>query len=80
MAKALPGSLVNIYYDSPVDIAPGDALKTPSGRTYIIADIRIQKRGKHVGRKHLKCVVSDGAMAYSGATHPIYWYPRKKRK
>ena len=72
MSKAPPGALVSIYYDSPREIAPGDALQAPSGRTYIIAGIRIQKRGKHIGRKHLKCIVSDGSQAFSGTVHPIY--------
>jgi hypothetical protein len=80
MSKAPVGALVSIYYDSPRPVEPGDALQTPSGRVYVIAEIRVQARGKHKGRKHMKCVVADTTEGISGQVHPIYWYPRGRRK
>lgn len=77
--RAPLGALVSIYYDSPRRVAPGDALVTPGGRTYLIAEVRIQARGKHVGRQHLKCIVGDGSEKVAGETYPIYWYPRRRK-
>lgn len=80
MSKAPSGALVSIYYDGWQDLQPGDALQTPSGRVYVVAGTRKQLRGKHLGRQHLSCVVSDGVTQISGKTYPLHWYPRKRKR
>lgn len=77
--KAPAGSLVSLYYDSPREIVIGDVLMTESGRVYIIAELRRQARGRHIGRWHIKAIVSETVPAGT-TTHPIYWYKRKRRK
>ncbi len=80
MPKAPAGALVSIYYDGWSSVRPGDALKTPSGRVYVVAEVRVQARGKHVGRQHLSCIVADDVTGVSGAVYPLHWYPRGKRR
>lgn len=80
MPKAPAGALVRIYYDGWSNVQPGDALKTPSGRVYVVAEARVQTRGRHVGRQHLACVVADDASTVSGTVYPLHWYPRSKRR
>lgn len=69
------GAIVKIYYDSHVPVGPGDAIQTPTGRTYVVMDRRIQKRGKHAGRQHLVCVVAKEPSPGMRIL-PIYWYKR----
>jgi hypothetical protein len=77
--KAPPGSLVRLYYDSPREIQIGDVLMTHSGRIYIIAELRRQTRGRHVGRWHVKAIVGE-TIPEGSITHPIYWYRRNKKR
>jgi len=72
------GAIVSIYYDARVDLVDGDALRTPTGRTYVVMASRRQQRGKHRGRWHLRCLVLDrDDQPPPGATvHPIHWYRR----
>lgn len=72
------GALVSIYYDSPRDVAQGDAIVTPTGRTYVVMSVRRQVRGKHTGRWHLKCLIAE-APPEGARTYPIYWYKRGRR-
>ncbi len=76
--KAPIGALVRIYYDSPRNIEPGHYLQTPTGRTYLILECRLQAKGAHIGRKHLQALVVDHPG--EGTVHPIYWYPRGRRR
>ncbi len=76
--KAPLGALVSLYYDSPREVVAGDALRTPSGRLYLLVDVRRQTRGKHIGRWHLKAVVSD-RVPDGTRVHPIYWFRRTKK-
>lgn len=72
------GANVGIYYDGWVDdLAVGDYLQTPAGRTYLITALRRQQRGMHVGRYHLRCdVVPADVLAPEDRVFPIHWYPR----
>ena len=72
--RAPPGALVSIYYDGE-PLAPGDYLRTPTGRAYLVAVARVQRRGLHVGRQHLRCLVSSSIPA-GARTLPLFWYPR----
>jgi hypothetical protein len=73
--KAPVGALVQIGYDTPDPVAPGDVLKTTTGRCYIIIEARQQIRGIHAGRWHLQTVVID-QIPDGALIHPIEWYRR----
>lgn len=77
MKTAPRGTEVGLYYDSPTLVQVDDFLQTRSGRTYLIISVRIQERGKHVGRQHLRALVSGPEEIGSGdKVHPIFWYSR----
>lgn len=42
--KAPLGATVRIYLDTRQDLFPGDVVETPSGRLYLIIDVRVQQR------------------------------------
>ena len=76
MSAAPQGAEVKIYYDGP-SLAPGDALCTRTGRVYGIVHVRVQERGKHAGRQHLRCVVLELADVLEGTrVFPLVWYKR----
>jgi predicted transcriptional regulator len=74
VSAAPKGAVVRIYYDGAA-VHVGEALQTPTGRTYLVLERRLQVRGKHVGRQHLRCVV--GAELESGTkVLKLRWYKR----
>jgi hypothetical protein len=80
MAAAI-GKNVGLYYDSPRNVEVGDYIATPTGRTYLVNWVRIQCKGIHVGRQHIRGTVVDPADVAKGATvHPLRWYRRRKRR
>ncbi len=80
MTAAALGAEVGIYVDLIARVEPGDAIVTPTGRTYMVVRVRVQARGKHAGRRqHLRCIVAESAPA--GVTvHRIVWYARGPRR
>jgi hypothetical protein len=72
------GAVVGIFYDAPRAVAQGDVLVTRTGRTYLVVSARKQKRGTHVGRWHLRCLVQS-APPLGARIHPLHWYPRGRR-
>ena len=72
------GAVVRIFYDGR-QVAPGDALRTPTGRTYVVASVRVQARGRHVGRQHLACLVAREAPP-DAKILPLRWYARGRRR
>lgn len=78
MAGKPPGSEVGLYYDSPIhQLDAGDYLRTPSGRMYEVLDVRVQERGAHVGRQHLRClVITVDQVTDVERVFPIHWYSR----
>lgn len=76
MAAAPPGAVVRITYDARVPVAAGDALVTPSGRTYLVVAARRQEGGKHRGRWHLRCAVAEGPAPAGVTRHRLIWYRR----
>ncbi len=77
MTAATPGSVVSIYMDTPRTLTDGDFIRTSSGRLYEIAAVRIQERGKHAGRQHLRVVVMPPDYDTGDAVvHPLMWYRR----
>ena len=71
------GTEVGLYVDLVERVELGHVIQTQTGRRYLVTAVRVQQRGKHVGRQHLRCVVL-AAEAQLGATklHRIRWYAR----
>lgn len=78
MSAAPIGAMVRIFYDGD-EVMPGDALKTPTGRIYVVMNKRVQKRGAHIGRQHLVCLVALEAPR-TATVRPLYWYRRSRRR
>lgn len=78
--RAPAGATVGLYYDSPRAVESGDFLRTPTGRTYLIESVRIQGRGLHVGRQHLRATVMEAGHVPEPDARvlPIYWYGRSR--
>lgn len=74
------GAVVRIYYDGVAEIDTGHALVTTTGRTYLVVVCRRQSRGKHRGRWHLECLVTDSDPPPGATVHPLRWYRRDKRR
>lgn len=80
-APAPAGSVVSIYYDGAfTPLQPGEALRTPTGRTYLVVDVRVQNRGLYIGRQHLRCVVTEGEAPAGVRVAPLHWYKRERRQ
>lgn len=86
--KAPAGALVKLYVDLVARVEICDVIETQSGRRYQVLAVREQKRGKHVGRQHLSCLVlgpDDPGYhhRFDDTTpprlHRIRWYARKRR-
>jgi hypothetical protein len=73
-----PGEPAKLYYDSDVVAEPGDYIRTPTGRQYLVEHVRVQTRGKHAGRQHLRTIVMEpGHVCEQDArVHKIQWYRR----
>jgi len=72
------GAIVKLYLDTRREILPGDVVETQTGRRYLVQSVRIQERGKHVGRKHLSVVVlaADEPTPPGAMVIVIRWYRR----
>lgn len=75
------GAIVGLYVDLVAPVHVGDVIKTQTGRRYQVLAARVQTRGKHRGRQHLRaCVlgVDDPVTAIGDRqrTHNIRWYVR----
>lgn len=79
MFKSEIGDEVRLQYDSDVLVQVGDFIKTRTGRCYEVTAARMQTRGVHQGRYHLKCIVvkeeTRGAFV-----HPLFWYKRNRSR
>lgn len=71
------GATVKLYYDGR-KLEPGDFLRTPSDRLYLVISIRVQARGRHVGRQHLLCSVASSPRPGARVV-PLFWYRRRRR-
>lgn len=77
MRPAPRGTEVGLYYDSSNPVQVDDFLQTQSGRTYLITSVRIQEQGKHIGRQHLRALVSGPEeIGPEDKVHLILWYSR----
>lgn len=81
------GAVVSLYVDLRTEVSVDDIIETQSGRRYQVLAARVQQRGKHIGRQHLRCRVmgEDERHPYEGMTpehpwiptvHRIRWYSR----
>lgn len=72
------GAIVALHVDLEARVATGDVIATQTGRRYRVLDVRVQGRGWHVGRQHLRVVVlaPGDPLPESGTLHAIRWYPR----
>lgn len=81
--KAAAGTTVSLYWDSREMAEVGDYIRTvTTGRTYEVIGTRVQIRGRHVGRQHLRCIVmaADFEPAEDDVVHPIAWYRRDRQR
>jgi hypothetical protein len=86
MAAAPPGSEVGLYVDLAAAVHVGDAIRTQTGRSYLVVRRRVQLRGRHIGRQHLRAVVLEEDVVQECAggvpaqlvpvVHQIRWYRR----
>lgn len=77
------GATVSIHVDLVDAVTAGDLVETTSGRRYSVLVVRVQQRGKHVGRQHLQCLVVPPDWLPDppiGTLHRIRWYPRAPRR
>lgn len=74
------GAVVAIYVDLADAVAIGDVIETQTARRYGVVAVRVQQRGEHVGRQHLRCVVLGVGEGGGGAVHRIRWYRRGRGK
>lgn len=77
------GAVVRIYVDLRDQVDVGDIIETTSGRRYHVLAVRVQQRGKHVGRQHLSVLVVPKNWAPdidTGRLHLIRWYRRRARR
>lgn len=73
------GSFVRLHVDLLATVYVGDAIVTTTGRTYLVVTTRRQARGRHRGRQHLGCLVSDTPPPGGARVHRIRWYKRAKK-
>jgi hypothetical protein len=80
--RAAAGENVSLYYDGrPLRV--GDVLQTRTGRCYLVIVVRVQTRGRHAGRQHLRAVVADQLadieLGAGARVVALYWYRRQAR-
>ena len=51
------GAIVGLYVDLLRSVHEQDVIETPSGRRYLVMSVRVQLRGIHRGRQHLRALV-----------------------
>lgn len=84
MTAAPIGTEVSLYVDLRERVDVDDLIVTTSGRTYLVTGVRVQLKGKHSGRQHLRAVVLDEtdarALGTSRTRHMIRWYERGTKR
>lgn len=78
MTAAPVGTIVKLYVDLREVVEPGHLIVTQTERTYQVLGVKVQMRGKHLGRQHLQCLVVD-ERPLQAVIHRIRWYKRRKR-
>lgn len=70
--KRQPGELVRLTYTSTATVLAGDYLRTPTGRTYLVDQIRpARRRLTHA----IDAIVmeDDFALQEHDVVHPLHW-------
>ena len=72
------GAIVSLYVDLQRRVELNDIIETGTGRRYAVLQVRVQERGKHVGRQHLRAIVlgRDERIGENSTIHRIRWYQR----
>lgn len=72
------GAIVSLYLDLVASVDPNDIIETGTGRRYAVLQVRVQERGKHAGRQHLRAIVlgGDEQIGENSVIHHIRWYSR----
>lgn len=71
------GSIVSLYYDGWAVAEEGDVIQTTTGRSYRVISNRVQEKGRHRGRQHIKALVIDKCdVSEEDTVLPLYWYAR----
>jgi hypothetical protein len=71
------GSIVSLYYDGWAVAEEGDVIQTTTGRSYRVISNRIQEKGKHAGRQHIKAMVIEPEdVSASDVVLKLWWYKR----
>lgn len=80
--KAPAGAVVSLYVDLCRPVQRGHVIETQTGRQYGVLSVRVQMRGAHSGRQHLKCLVlsDEDEVAPSTIIHRIRWYKRAAKR
>ena len=76
--KAAVGAEVGLYIDHRGEVEVGDEIVTRSGRRDLVVQHRVQVKGIHAGRHHLRCVVlaPDAERDPDSRVITIWWYSR----
>jgi len=82
MSRAPEGAEVGLYVDLLARVRVGHVIQTQTGRRYGVVSVRVQERGIHAGRQHLRCVVlgPDTELARGTKVHTIHWYKRGRAR
>lgn len=82
--SARAGAEVGLYMDSRDEIEVGDALvSNTTGRAYLVMSVRVQQRGDHIGRQHVRAIVFNHHFDLPpdhGKLLRFAWYTRPRRK
>ena len=77
---APPGAVVGLYVDTPKVLDLGDVIATETGRRYRVVGVRVQQRGAHTGRQHLRCEVLAPDADADPPRLTLRWYRRPARR
>lgn len=73
------GAIVKLYIDGRYRLREGDVVQTESGRRYDVLTVRVQERGRHIGRQHFTARVMAPDEPPRERWVVIRWYPRRRR-
>lgn len=76
------GAIVGLYVDLASQLELDDVIETGTGRRYRVVSVRVQERGRHRGRQHVRALVLavDDQNPPDARVHRIRWYKRASRK
>ena len=70
-----------LYVDLVEDVRPHEVIRTGAGTCYRVASVRVQVRGLHAGRQHLRVLrIPPEDVGPGDTVHEIRWYPRGRKR